>query len=54
MAGCAKMTVAVLREELKSRGLDATGLKAVLMTFAADQIRFRTTILKNANLGHKT
>ena len=31
MAGCAKMTVAVLREELKSRGLDATGLKAVLV-----------------------
>ena len=25
------MTVAVLREELKSRGLDATGLKAVLV-----------------------
>ena len=31
MAGCAKMTVAVLKEELKKRGLDATGLKAALV-----------------------
>jgi len=36
MAGCAKMTVAVLRDELKSRGLDTTGLKAALVARLED------------------